>query len=363
MKYDAVTLDTNIFKQKHLNLERGLLAQFKQFAEGSARFVLSEIVQKEVLRHLKEEADLAKKDLEVAIRRSGLSQLFDEGTLSSLRSLTQDGLDASAAADRNLKKWMESTACEIVRASGADIERLIAMYFAIETPFEEGKKHEFPDAIALITLEDWAKSNSKKLLAITRDKGWIAFCGRSEWIDTEQDVSSALQGFQAHTESARRLVASLLGAISAGGRQDFKSELDKRLAREIEEIEPEIEAYSDEFYWDVVDYAIEPKHISLIATNDSFKIIQTQKDGFVVQMTVEISARVRAEFYHYADAAHAHKVGASRESVMTEFRVNVLGSIRAEAPDDCTLAHLELDDPSVNVDFGDIFPEIEGCEE
>ena len=87
MKYDAVTLDTNIFDQKHLNLERGILAQFKQFAEGSARFVLSEIVLREVLRHLEADADVAKQHLEAAIRQSGLAQLFDEETLASLRTL------------------------------------------------------------------------------------------------------------------------------------------------------------------------------------------------------------------------------------------------------------------------------------
>jgi hypothetical protein len=97
-------------------------------------------------------------------------------------------------------------------------------------------------------LEDWAKINGKKLLAITRDKGWIAFCEKSEWIDTEPDVSNALQRFQAHTESARRLVASLLSSIAAGERQDVKNELEERLASEIVEIEPVIEACSD-FYW------------------------------------------------------------------------------------------------------------------
>ena len=363
MKYDAVTLDTNIFDQKHLNLERGILAQFKQFAEGSARFVLSEIVLREVLRHLEADADVAKQHLEAAIRQSGLAQLFDEETLASLRTLTHGALDASVAANRNLKNWTEGSGCEIVGASGANIERLIAMYFSPETPFEEGKKHEFPDAIALTTLEDWAKTNGKKLLAITRDKGWIAFCEKSEWIDAEQDVSSALQRFQAHTESARRLVTSLLSSIAAGDRQDFKNELDQRLGREIAEIEPGIDAYSDDFYLSVVDFDVRLKDISLLTSADSFKIIQTQKDGFVAQMTVEITAQVNAEFNYFADAAHDRKIGESHESIATEFRADVLVTIRGDAVDDCTLADLELDDAPLEVDFGDIGPDYQGYEE
>ena len=240
MKYDAVTLDTNIFDQKHLNLERGILAQFKQFAEGSARFVLSEIVLREVLRHLEADADLAKQHLEAAIRQSGLAQLFDEETLA---------------------------------------------------------------------------------------------------------------------------FTSLLSSIAAGDRQDFKNALDQRLGREIAEIEPGIDAYSDDFYLSVVDFDVRLKDISLLTSADSFKIIQTQKDGFVAQMTVEITAQVNAEFNYFADAAHDRKIGESHESIATEFRADVLVSIRGDAVDDCTLADLELDDAPLEVDFGDIGPDYQGYEE
>ena len=70
MEYDAVTIDTNIFDQKKLNLEGGMLAQFKQFKEGSAQFILSEIVLREVNRHLRVQADAAKVELRSAIRRA-----------------------------------------------------------------------------------------------------------------------------------------------------------------------------------------------------------------------------------------------------------------------------------------------------
>lgn len=362
MKYDAVTLDTNIFNQKHLNLERGILAQFGQFAEGSAKFVLSEIVLREVFRHLKSEADFAKQQLETAIRQSKLARLFNETTLASLGTLVSGAVDASDAAHRSLMRWTARSGCEIVQASGANIERLITMYFAQEAPFEESKKHEFPDAIALITLEDWAKTNGKKLLAITRDKGWISFCEKSEWIDAEPDVSSALQRFQAHTESARKLVASLLSSIAAGERNDVKNELEQRLAREIAEIEPEIEACS-EYYWSENYFDTRLRHVSLQEANDSLKIIQTQKDGVVAQIAVEITARVSVEFNYFAHAQHAHKIGESTESVDKEFRARVLVSIKGDSAEDCRLTDLELDEAPIEVDLGEIGPESSDYEE
>jgi PIN domain len=362
VKYDAVTLDTNIFDQKHLNLERGILAQFEQFAEGSAKLILSEIVSGEVLRHLKSDADFAKQQLETAIRQSGLARLFDGETLASLKTLTAGALDTSEAAHRSIINWARRTGCDIVPASGANIERLLRMYFSTEAPFEESKKHEFPDAIALITLEDWAKTNGKKLLAITRDEGWISFCEKSEWIDTEKDVSNALQRFQAHTASARGLVASLLSSIAAGARQDFKNALDQRLAKEIAEIDLEIDADSD-FYWSAGFWDIRLSHIHLLTSNDSFKIIQTQKDGFVAQMTVALTARVDVEFNYFADESHDHKIGAKSESMETEFDAGVLVSIQGDAANDCTLADLELDYACVELNVGNIGPDYPEYEE
>jgi hypothetical protein len=61
-------------------------------------------------------------------------------------------------------------------------------------------------------------------------------------------------------------------------------------------------------------------HISLLTSNDSFKIIQTRKDGVVVRITVEITARVDIEFNYFANANHARKIGESNESAATKFR-------------------------------------------
>lgn len=363
MKYDAVTLDTNIFVQKRLNLERGMLAQFKQFAEGSVKFILSEIILKEMFRHLKSDADDAKHALEAAIRHSAITKLFDAKTMETLSSLASGILDPSEAANRALMNWLGRTGCEVVNASGANVERLIEMYFATDAPFEKSKKHEFPDAIALITLEDWAKTKGQKLLAITRDEGWIAFCEKSEWIDAETDVSSALQRFQAHTESARKLVASLLNLIATGKRQDVMTELKQRLDKEILNVEPEVEADSD-FYWVETSFNIRLREIHLHEPTNSFRIIQTQKDAVVARIIVGFDALVEIDFDYYGNALRERKIGDSTERVDCEFSAPIIITIRGDDPNNCTVVDMELDDDaSVQVDFGNIGPDFPDYEE
>ena len=119
------------------------------------------------------------------------------------------------------------------------------------------------------------------------------------------------------------------------------------------EIEPVIEACSD-FYWSANSFHIRMGHISLLTSNDSFKIIQTRKDGVVARITVKITARVDVEFNYFADANHARKIGENDESIETEFCAGVIVTIQGDAADDCTLTDLELDDASVELDFGDI---------
>lgn len=56
MKYGAITLDTSIFDQHGLKLDRGLLKALEQFNGKPIGLVLSEIVFRELHKHLKQES-------------------------------------------------------------------------------------------------------------------------------------------------------------------------------------------------------------------------------------------------------------------------------------------------------------------
>ncbi|MBM1172198.1 PIN domain-containing protein [Microvirga arabica] len=74
MQDDAITLDTNIFVADGLRLESGLLARMSQFKSGSAKFILSEIMVREISNKLHERAADARKDLKKAIHASSSAQ-------------------------------------------------------------------------------------------------------------------------------------------------------------------------------------------------------------------------------------------------------------------------------------------------
>jgi hypothetical protein len=139
----------------------------------------------------------------------------------------------------------------MVAADQGDMKRLIAMYFGPKAPFAESeeKKNEFPDAIALMTLEDWAKKNNKKVLAISGDKGWAQFADDSEWIDVEMDLAAALQELQKDADHARKIVANLLHRMDAGEAPELLQELEANVERQVCDLSPVPDATAD-YYCD-----------------------------------------------------------------------------------------------------------------
>jgi hypothetical protein len=49
MKYDAITLETNIFDRNSPEFRGGMLTPMEQFKDGIQQFVLSEIVLREII--------------------------------------------------------------------------------------------------------------------------------------------------------------------------------------------------------------------------------------------------------------------------------------------------------------------------
>jgi hypothetical protein len=217
MQYDAITLDSNVFHHNGFYLEGGMLGQLTQFREGSAQFILSEIVVREVFKYLKIEAKSARDALGQALKASGKNALLSGSALDAVKTAHDAALTPEESSKNRLKAFENSTGLRLIPAHDADMKELIKRYFKPLPPFEGSgkKKNEFPDAIALLTLEAWAKTEGKKILAISKDEGWAAFAKDSEHIDVEADLATALQLLQAHADGAKTLVATLLGLMEA----------------------------------------------------------------------------------------------------------------------------------------------------
>jgi len=121
MKYDAITLDTNIFTNNGYALEHGLLGQLTQFKQGSVKFILSEVIMREIFRHINEENIKIRTNLDKAINRAKKKRLLTETTAEQLNKLTQDEQEPKIFTKTRLKTFEENTGLEIIKASHAEI--------------------------------------------------------------------------------------------------------------------------------------------------------------------------------------------------------------------------------------------------
>lgn len=201
--FGAITLDTSIFDRNNLNFESGLLKHLKQFRYGSTKLIISDIVYKEVMNHLKKKTTNSVTELENALNQIRIPWLVDEKTLNEVKLLLIGNNSADSISKIRLQAFINETNAEVIEAGKLiDVQNLIDRYFDVMPPFEETgkKKNEFPDAIALLTIDAWANNKNTKVLVITTDKGWKDYCDKSERLVALEDLNTTLSLFQLHNE-------------------------------------------------------------------------------------------------------------------------------------------------------------------
>lgn len=196
--FGAITLDTSIFIRAGLQLESGLLKQLHQFQQGSTRLILSEVVKEELILHLIEGAEKAVKGFENSLKEVKKYRWIEEATLTNVKELVFGGIEAQEITFKRFESFAELTHLEIIKAQEyVDIGDLIQKYFKAKPPFSTGKKKsEFPDAIALMSLEAWANKNQTKIIVVSVDNDWRDFCKNYEILVHLDDLGRALGLFQ-----------------------------------------------------------------------------------------------------------------------------------------------------------------------
>lgn len=245
----AITIDTVIVDGQKGNLENGLLRRLRQFKGTRTKFVMSSVILREIERHLTESAEKSKEVLEKALSEVVLPWQLEPHNKAEIESkLFSDRTPVSVAKAR-IAAFIDETGAETVKPGlGADIDAVFDAYFDSKPPFgkSERKRHEFPDAFALRSLEEWAKSRNTTLLAISKDKDWAAFAESSDHLVVVTDLVSALAFFQ--DESADYWVRVLSAETADGDKLALVKEVKKRMSGPPQALSISVKESSTYFY-------------------------------------------------------------------------------------------------------------------
>jgi len=163
----ALFIDTEAFERQGFRFDGNTLEKIGRISKsGIAQVVITDIIDREIRAHMqrKVEADI-----------NAILPLLKEGRpLHGTTTKKQIDLALQAARAEYLESYeafLEDSEINIIKTSGCSIGVILDDYFNLRPPFEEKKKHEFPDAISLNAFESWISSANENPIVISHDKG------------------------------------------------------------------------------------------------------------------------------------------------------------------------------------------------
>lgn len=365
MVYGAFTFDTTAAKENGYRFDSGLLGQLKQFEDSPVQIVMSEVVMREILRHILEPLSQTLLELNAKLENAQKKDLLTDGGYQEVKSILKNQPSPAVIAEERIALFEEGTGAIVVTVDGVSVRSLIDDYFSFVPPFEDrkDKKHEFPDAIALRSLEQWAKENGKKLLAVSNDKGWAAYAAESEWIDVESDLAAAIETMlgdieQLPMEFGQKALSKISHDENSQPHQFFYSEIAYRVA----EIDVLPEAAADFYYdWDFPEIHFEG--FEFLRTDDGydFHVVRSGTDEIVINAGISINATIHCSFdLSVKDGIDKDfiKIGSSNATIQETFDASVLLTFAGDLTGvDYELICVELLDTPHYFDFGYIQPD------
>jgi hypothetical protein len=243
MEYGAISLDTSVYEQGSFKFESGILQQLTQFKRGPVKLLQTEIVHRESIAHIAKNIKSSMDDIEKSLNLARRHLSISESDIKSVRNLLFNSLnDPIVMADNKISNFYKSCGIQLIDSKKhTDMSKLVDMYFSIAPPFENSKdkKNEFPDAIALLSLESWAVANKTKVILVSKDSGWESYCKQSKNLLCLDDLHDALSKFITHRK-LKEIIKYIHEEELILKSHYFKAHIQKEIMAAIETSDPEV---------------------------------------------------------------------------------------------------------------------------
>jgi len=349
----ALSLDTTVYDRSGHRLDYGVLKRLEQFRE-SKTFLISEVVRAELRSHMLEKTKSTREAIEAAVHASANYWNTSEAQrLAGVVELTGDDKAAEPLVDKRIEDFIERCGAVVVPANLARLDDLVQRYFGVSAPFENSsrKKSEFPDAIALLSLEEWAELNGKPVIVVSADNGWKAYAETSKKLFLVTELSDALKMYQGLDARRLELVAKVASHIDEAvtdweGFEQIKTELSG--------VDWQAVAYSG-FDFDV-ELDVEVGSVSLDGESAIECLDLIDYKGAVLSVAANLQAhlRVDAQFGFSMDGVD---MGVAELSGTDSVSFDAVLSFKLHKDKDPELLEVEIDHLNRRIDFGDVEPD------
>lgn len=364
------SIDTNVMEGKAIDFNRGALNVLHRQRPAWMTLQLSDIVEREVHAHRLRDLTKAKQELD-----SALGHMRRKAALDVTKVVAElDALAVVESAQKQFRKELHSFVTglggEVLPTTGKTLASdLFARYFANQPPFEgvKDKKSEFPDAAAILVLEQFAKDRNTCGVLISRDKGWHAFASESDHLFCVKTLKEFTSLFQAMSKHAELLLSKIRADL-----EDKNSNCYALVQDAVQEHVSEAEWSVDEIYTGFSHrLEAEAYEASVTAFEPDFQNMQgwfTDEDSplYVVEVPVSMSVEVSISvaFFQWDSIDHEEiPMGSQEISVPMNVDVSVFltssGELMASPVEEWDIeveiaaGRYSVDAGEVNLDYGD----------
>lgn len=352
--YGAILIDAEVFIRNGLRLEKGLLRKLYQFKKSPVTFLFPDVIKNEVKN--------SRAALEKSLNDAGDHLFFEGSDLNDAKQILIDSQEIEGLAESRLANFIAETGALVLDCGKyVSVKDLLCRYFSASPPFAKKgkKKHEFPDAIALMAVEAWAKENDVVVLAVTKDGDWKQYCDCSEKIDYREEIADALAIFNS-TNAPYALLLNLEKALVDGEATHFLAGIELQLEYALSDLTPAQEAESS-FSWEPEGCYGSFKEFYLV--NDNFRIIDQGEDWVVLEAIAVITIEAEGEFsfsvYDSIDKDDVYLgslIAKTTEEFESEILITVVGNL--EGPiEELSIDEVEVVNSIGIIDFGLVEPD------
>ncbi len=356
----AITIDTTTFDDGGMRLDKGIFSQLKQFQRHPSSLVISEVVLKEIHNHLlksiRTKRDRFSKDMTDAADFVG----YDLKTVEDIKARLADMPTPETQCDMQLSNFLAGSAAITLEADDhINVSDILACYFDKAPPFhaENPKKSEFPDAISLLSLEGWAEDNETKIIVVSRDEDWIAFCRNSKKLHHVKDLVTALALFQSPDEAVRGMVEHLRGMLN-----DSTSQIFSKIESEIKNLDWSsyitFNGDSQFQFYEEVPY-VELDKCFFVDRDDAIVVTDINENAVSVVFAMEVEGKVVVNYeFQKWDSIDKEYIAMGSNEVRKDFTVSV--SVVLQLPNrSANLDDIEweIEPDTLHFEFGDLEPD------
>lgn len=361
----AISLDTCVFTEEGYRLEGGIFKPLEQFKGNTFSLVFSEVTISEVHRHMSKQAEDDRVALTSKLRSFGKSWLIPQEEQARTLDALIGGSTGRAVVAQRIKDF--GTRCGLVIAkakSTLDVDALLKGYFSTKAPFEGAadKKSEFPDAIALLSLEGWARQKKVSVLFVTKDKGCQNFCSESDCLVAIDELDDALALIQERKEYlTQELCKKIEQKFSLDGSEEILDELKDAIANQIWDIDwiPEVES-ADYFESEMEDVEVLSATLNWSGVGPKLRAVEFTGHELVVQASIDIEVDATCHFSFQTKDGIDHdmvNIGDATVSKKSRASVEVLMTFDIENAENLALTAIELMSSRCRIDFGFVEPD------